>query len=69
MNINGRLSKLEDALNLSDCPQCREGGDQAPADDPTEAAAAFFEPCPKCGRQRTWLDLVEIAEEGEPLQL
>lgn len=58
MTTDSRLDRIEKALDLNDCPECRRA-----ADDLTEEnLEEFFLPCPACGRQRTWLDLIDQAE-------
>jgi hypothetical protein len=61
MSIERRLKTLEDILAPIGCKLC-ESRDAAAEDKPIETQlAAFFADCPRCHRQRTWMDLVAEA--------
>ncbi len=68
MNINARLSKIEQQLLPQGCPACaeldkrREAITGAADPDLDEWLHLYLARCPKCGKQRAFVDVTRLAD-------
>ncbi len=63
MNFDTRIDQIENKLNIIACPECDRSAEAQGDDD--QILEGFFAPCAKCGRQKTFVELAEIATGAE----
>lgn len=59
MSFDSRIERIEDTMDIINCPECERSMD--PVGDDDQAIENFFQPCAKCGRQKTFAEMAEVA--------
>lgn len=59
MTFDARIDRIEDTMNIINCPECERSAEVQGDDD--QILEHFFQPCARCGRQKTFVELAEIA--------